>query len=49
MKVVPRSVLVTFYQIARSLKGFCKGSKLIWIFLTLCVSYTTPDEKQNEV
>ena len=28
MKVVPRSVLVTFYQIARGLKGFCKGSKL---------------------
>lgn len=49
MKVVPSSVLVTFYQIARGLKGFCKGSKLIWVFLTSCVPYTTPDEKQNEV
>lgn len=49
MKVAPSSVLVTFYQIARSLKGFYKGSRFIWIFLTSCVSYTTPEEKQNEV
>lgn len=49
MKVVPSSDLLTFYQIARSLKGFYKGSKFFWIFLTSCVSYTTPDEKQNNV
>ena len=49
MKVVPSSDLLTFYQIARRLKGFYKGSIFFWIFLTLCVSYTTPDEKQDDV
>lgn len=40
MRVILSSVFVTFHRIARSLKRFYKGSKLIWIFfffLTLCM------------
>lgn len=48
MRVIPSSIFVTFHRIARSLKRFYKGSKLIWIFLTLCMPYNTPDEQQSE-
>ena len=49
MRVIPISVFVTVHRISRSLKGFYKGSKLIWVSLILCVPYATADEKQNEV
>lgn len=51
MRVILCCVSVTFHRISTSLKGFYKGSRLTWIFLffTLCMPYTTPDEKQTEV
>lgn len=49
VRVMLSSVLVTFHRTSKSLRGLYKSSKLVWIFLVLCVPYTTPDEKQSEV